>query len=200
MPLGNNSPLTRLTCLTRSAISTLRSRQRRRRSSSSGVGTFTIAHTRGSPRLYASNARSRASPSILSVLAPPSARRRDRRRIDDMAFDAFALQHPMKPEAVETRFLNDDARKGFSGPLRRLPLELRKARQQRRDVPGSHGMLRHFLAGARRQRCDQPDGAAEFQRDKTGGKMSLDSGRRFGALRYAWHGRLLSDWSQPHSA
>src|SRR5258708_22585959 len=61
-------------------------------------------------------------------------------------------------------------------------------------------MLRHFLAGARRQRCDQPDGAAEFQRDKTGGKMSLDSGRRFGALRYAWHGRLLSDWSQPHSA
>jgi hypothetical protein len=42
--------------------------------------------------------------------------------------------------------------------------------------------------------------AAEFQRDKTGGKMSLDSGRRFGALRYAWHGRLLSDWSQPHSA
>jgi len=48
-----------------------------------------------------------------------------------MAFDAFALQHPMKPEAVETRFLNDDDRKGFSGPLRRLPLELRKARQQR---------------------------------------------------------------------
>src|SRR5580693_9299413 len=117
-----------------------------------------------------------------------------------MAFDAFALQHPMKPEAVDTRFLNDDDRKGFSGPLRRLPLELRKARQQRRDVPGSHGMLRHFLAGARRQRCDQPDGAAEFQRDKTGGKMSLDSGLRFGALRYAWHGRLLSDWSQPHSA
>ena len=30
-----------------------------------------------------------------------------------MAFDAFALQHPMKPEAVETRFLNDDDRKGF---------------------------------------------------------------------------------------
>src|SRR3984957_17406308 len=117
-----------------------------------------------------------------------------------MAFDAFALQHPMKPEAVETRFLNDDDRKGFSGPLRRLPLEPRKARQQRRDVPGSYGMLRHFLAGARRQRCDQPDGAAEFQRDKTGGKMSLDSGRRFGALRYAWHGHLLSDWSQPHSA
>jgi hypothetical protein len=45
-----------------------------------------------------------------------------------MAFDAFALQHTMKPEAVETRFLNDDDRKGFSGPLRRLPLELRRDR------------------------------------------------------------------------
>src|ERR1700689_2513647 len=157
MPWENDSPLTRLTCLTRSAISTLRSRQRRRRSSSSGLGAFTIAHTRGSPRLYASNARSRPSPSILSVLAR---RRRRDVAIDDMAFDAFALQHPMKPEAVETRFLNDDDRKGFSGPLQRLPLELRKALQQRRDVPGSHGMLRHFLAGARRQRCDQPDGAA----------------------------------------
>ena len=41
----------------------------------------------------------------------------------------------MKPEAVETRFVNDNDRKGFSGPLGRLPLQLRKARQQRRDVP-----------------------------------------------------------------
>ena len=53
--LHDNRP--RLTCWTRSPISTLRSRQRRRRSSSSGVGAFTIAHTRGSPRLYASSAR-----------------------------------------------------------------------------------------------------------------------------------------------
>ena len=43
----------------------------------------------------------RASPSIPVCLgAPPSTRRRDRRRIrDDMAFDAFALQHPMKPRS-----------------------------------------------------------------------------------------------------
>ena len=47
----------RLTWQTRSAISTLRSRQRRQRSSSSGVGGFTIAQTRGSPRLYANSAR-----------------------------------------------------------------------------------------------------------------------------------------------
>ena len=43
-----------------------------------------------------------------------------------MAFDAFALQHPMKPEAVQSRFLNDDDRKGSSGPLRRLPPQLGK--------------------------------------------------------------------------
>src|SRR6202011_893404 len=52
----------RLTGLTRSAIRILRSRQSRRRSSSSGVGALTIAHTRGSPRLYASSVRSSASP------------------------------------------------------------------------------------------------------------------------------------------
>src|ERR1700733_6494968 len=50
-------------------ISTLRSRQIRRRSSSSGVGARTIEQTRGSPRLWASSARSKVSPSILSVLA-----------------------------------------------------------------------------------------------------------------------------------
>ena len=93
--LGNNSPLTRLTCLTRSAISTLRSRQRRRRSSSSGVGAFTIAHTRGSPRLYASNARSRASPSILSVLA--------RRRRRDVAIDDGSTTWLSTPSLCSTR-------------------------------------------------------------------------------------------------
>src|SRR5664279_5911650 len=102
-----------------------------------------------------------------------------------MAFDAFALKHTMKPEAVETRFLNDDDRKGFSGPLRSLPLQFGKARQQRRDVPGSYGMLRHLFAKPRRQRCDEPDRAAEFQRDENGGKMGLDSGWRFGAVSYA---------------
>src|SRR5580704_11337595 len=117
-----------------------------------------------------------------------------------MALNSFAQQDTVNPEAIQPRFLNDDDWEGFSGSRARFPPELRKARQQPSDIPGGHAVLGHLLAGARRQRCDQPDGAAEFQRDKTGGKMSLDSGRRFGALRYAWHGRLLSDWSQPHSA
>ena len=37
--------------------------------------------------------------------------------LDDVAFNSFALQHAMKPEAVETRFVNDNDRKGSSGPL-----------------------------------------------------------------------------------
>ncbi len=111
-----------------------------------------------------------------------------------MAFDAFALQHAMKPETVETRFLNDDDRKGFPGPRQRLLLQLRKARQQRRNVPGRHRMLRHLLAAARRQRCDQPDRAAQFQRHENCGKIGLDSGRRFGSVSYGWHGRLQSEW------
>ena len=63
-----------------------------------------------------------------------------------MAFNSFALQHAMKPEAVETRFVNDNDRKGFSGPLGRLPLQLRKARQQRRDVPARTECFDIFLA------------------------------------------------------
>src|ERR1700676_2561550 len=111
-----------------------------------------------------------------------------------MPFDAFALKQAMKPEAVETCFLNGDDREQFSGPLRRPPLQLGKTRQQRRDISGLHGMLRHLLAAARRQRRDQPDRAAEFQRDENGGKMGLDSGRCFGAVGCDWHGRLQSGW------
>ena len=32
-----------------------------------------------------------------------------------------------------------------------------------------------LLAGARRHRCDEPDRAAQFQRDENGGKIGLDS-------------------------
>src|SRR5208337_172607 len=109
-------------------------------------------------------------------------------------FNSFALQHTMKPEAVETCFLNDDDRKGFSGPLGCLPLQLGKTREQRRDVPGSHGMLRHLLAGARRQRCDQPDGPAQFQGRENAGKMGLDSDGRLSLVGYGWHARLQSAW------
>src|SRR5271157_873308 len=123
-------------------ISTLRSRQIRRRSSSSGVGARTIEQTRGSPRLWASSARSKVSPSILSVLA-----RRRRREIaieaasNNMALNSFAQQDTVNPEAIQPCFLNDDNREGFSGPRARFLPELRKARQRRSDISGRHAVL-----------------------------------------------------------
>src|SRR3954462_7764870 len=75
IPWANRSLLMRLTCWTRSAVRTSRSRLIRRRSSSCGVGAWTIAQTRGSPRLVASRGQPRAPQSILSV--SPRRRRRD---------------------------------------------------------------------------------------------------------------------------
>src|SRR5580704_7335100 len=53
-------------------------------------------------------------------------------------------------------------------------------------------MLRQLLARARRQRCDEPDRAAKFQRDENRGKIGLDSGRRFGVGSFGLHDRLQS--------
>jgi hypothetical protein len=53
-----------------------------------------------------------------------------------MALNSFAQQDAVNPEAVQPRFLNDDYREGFSGPRARFRPELRKARQQRRDIAG----------------------------------------------------------------
>ena len=128
----------RLTCWTRSAIRTLRSRQSRRRSSSSGVGALTIAHTRGSPRLYASSARTSASPSILSVFA--------RRRRREVAIEAGSTTWLSIPSFCSTRWIQKPSSPAswmtmigerLPSPRPRLLLELRKARQQRRDVAGT---------------------------------------------------------------
>ena len=69
--------------------------RRRRRSSSSGVGVLTLAQTRGSPRLYASRARTRASPSTLSVLA--------RRRRREIAIEAASTTWLSTPSLCSTR-------------------------------------------------------------------------------------------------
>src|SRR5271165_5738831 len=100
----------------------------------------------------------------------------------------------MKPETVQPRFLDGDDRKGFPRPRQRFLLQLRKPRQQCRNIPRSQGMLRHLLPRAWRQRCDEPDLAAEFQRDENRGKIGLDGGRRVGSVSYGWHGRLQSGW------
>src|SRR5215204_454825 len=89
----------RLTCWTRSAVRTSRSRRIRRRSSSCGAGALTIAHTRGSPRLEASRARTRASPSILSVFA--------RRRRREVAIEAGSTTWLSIPSCCRTRWIQN---------------------------------------------------------------------------------------------
>src|SRR5450631_3884806 len=87
-------------------------------------------------RKYRAKQRLAVDPVGLGAPTPP--RRRNRGGNDDVAFDSFALQHAMNPEAIETGFLNNHYRKGFSGPRQRLLLQFRKTRQQCRNVPGRH--------------------------------------------------------------
>jgi hypothetical protein len=71
----------------------------------------------------------------------PPARDRNRGCIDNMALNSFAQQDTVNPEAVQPRFLKNDNWEGSSGPRARFPPELRKARQQPRDIPGGHAVL-----------------------------------------------------------
>ena len=59
-------------------------------------------HTRGSPRLYASNARTRASPSILSVFA--------RRRRRDVAIEAGSTTWLSTPSSCSNRWIQKPSR------------------------------------------------------------------------------------------
>src|SRR5690348_2065558 len=95
--LGEEYPLIRLTCLTRSPISVRRSRQTRRRSSSCGVGALAIEHTRGSPRLKAIRVRTRVSPSIRSVFA--------RRRRREVRIEAGSTTWLSIPSDCSTRWI-----------------------------------------------------------------------------------------------
>jgi hypothetical protein len=140
-----------------------------------------MAQTRGSPRLNASRARRRASPSSLSVLALRLRRDvaiDDRRRIDHVAFDAFGLQQAVQPEAVKPGLLDADDLEGLSGAGLGLVRQFREAQQQGGNVACWHGMLGHLLAGTRRQGRDEPDFLAQFQRHENRGKIGVDGGRR----------------------
>jgi hypothetical protein len=66
------------------------------------VGALTSAHTRGSPRLYASSARTSASPSILSVFA--------RRRRRDVAIEAGTTTWLSIPSFCRTRSIQNPSR------------------------------------------------------------------------------------------
>src|SRR5215207_7554161 len=131
IPWPNRSPLMRLTCRTRSAVRVSRSRLIRRRSSSWGVGAWTIAQTRGSPRLSASSARTRASPSIRSVFA--------RRRRRDVAIEAGSTTWLSIPSFCRTRWIQNPSspaswmtRMGKTCPVRARAFSLSWDKRARR--------------------------------------------------------------------
>ena len=58
----------------------------------------------------------------------------------------------------------------------RLAVELGKPRQKSGRIPRPDAVLGHLLTPARRQRGDQPDRMAQFQRNKNCAKLRADSG------------------------
>ena len=88
--------------------------------SSSEVGALIIAQTPGSPRLYASSARTSTSPSIHSLRTPAPTGCRNLARIHDVAFDPFILQRAIDPESVEASLLNDDEREDPADDVQNL--------------------------------------------------------------------------------
>jgi len=99
---------------------------------------------------------------LVGLRPPPPARGRDRRRIDDVALDPFALQDTVDPKAVQPGFLDHDQREELARPGVCPRLELGQARQQPGGVAAAHLMLRHLLP-ARRQGRDEPSRTREFQ-------------------------------------
>src|SRR5512147_1721819 len=147
MPCANGRPLIRLTCSTRSEISTLRSRVMRRRSSSSGLGAFSMAQT---PRLAALEGEQgpdeRLAVETVGLRPATATRSRNRGRIDYVAFDTLTHQRTVDPEPVETGFLDHDDREMAARARLRLLPELRKAHPQAGNIPAGNGMARHLLS------------------------------------------------------
>jgi hypothetical protein len=88
---------------------------------------LTIADPRLAPLVREQRANQRFAIDPVGLRPPAPARCRDRGRIDDMALDAFRLQHPVDPETVEPSLLDDDYRKDLPRPCPSLLLEARKA-------------------------------------------------------------------------
>ena len=66
------------------------------------------AHTRLAALIRQKRAKQRLAVDPVGLSSPAPTRRRDRSGIDNVAFDPFALQNTVNPEAVQSGFLNDD--------------------------------------------------------------------------------------------
>lgn len=122
------------------------------------VGTQAIAQTRGSFRLYASSARTSASPSILrsyqSWRPPASARGGDRGRTRDIAFNTLRCGS----RTVETSLLNDRHRMGLSGPEPHLLLKPQRRSSSPSILPPGNACFDIFSA-ARSKETKIPRGS-----------------------------------------
>ena len=85
---------------------------------------------------------------LVGLRPPPPARCGNRGRIDNVAFDPFALQHAMDPEAVQTGLLDCDDGEVPPRPRSRFLLELSEPSEQAGDIAGLNRMLRHLLPAA----------------------------------------------------
>src|SRR4051812_61779 len=107
----------RLTCWTRSAVRTSRSRLVRRRSSS-------CTHPGLAPLVGQQGANQGFTVDPVSLRPPTPPGGGDGSGIDDMALDPFRLQDAVDPEPVQPRFLDDDDGKDLPRPGAGFLLEL----------------------------------------------------------------------------
>src|SRR5690606_28046490 len=118
------------------------------------------AQHRAHPRLAALESEQRPDQglSIEPVRFHPSSApgRRDRRRIDDMAFVTFGFENPVHPEAVETGLLDRDEWIVPTSSVAGFLFQLPQASKKSCNVTAGNAVARQLLAGARRDRRDQP--------------------------------------------
>src|SRR6516225_4578745 len=78
---------------------------------------------------------------LVGLCPPAPARRCNRGRVDDMAFDTFVLERPVNPKPVETGLLYDDESKALTRPQSRLLLKLCEALHQPGEIAAGNRML-----------------------------------------------------------
>src|SRR5947207_15145744 len=78
---------------------------------------------------------------LVGLCPPAPARRCNRGRVDDVAFDAFVLERPVYPKPVETGLLYNDDPKALTRPQPRLLLKLCEALHQPGEIAAGNRML-----------------------------------------------------------
>ena len=131
----------------RSFKSMVRSRVSRRGSSSSGVGGRTMlanSPLASCPSHQGPNQHLPIYP--IGLGAPVPAVHRNRRGLDNMAFDSVFDKQPVNPESVQAGLLNNRDRDRCTGSLCRRRLKTVQKLKKRFAVASDNNMLRKLLA------------------------------------------------------